>query len=438
MSNLELALRLFGQLTLILVVCRSVGWLGRRFLGQTQVVMEMVAGVMLGPSLLGLVAPELQAWLFPRELVVEAAGGAAVVVQHPSMGVLFALSQLGLVLYMFLVGLEFDLGLLRRRLGSAGLISAAGIIVPFALGAALTWVALDRGDLFSPRLSPSIAALFLGASMSITAFPMLARILYERGLTGTRLGTVALAAGAFDDAMAWCLLAVVLAAFNAAPGTAVLTVAGGALYGVAMMVLARPLLRRFERGFAAGGELGADRYSLLLAVVTLCALVTDAIGIYAVFGAFVAGIAMPRGAFARAVAERTEAITTSLLLPIFFVYSGLNTRIGLVATAELAALTAVVVLVAIAGKGVACTLAARAGGEGWRDAAVIGTLMNARGLMELILLNVGLEHGVITPTLFTILVLMAVVTTLIASPLYSLLTRRSTVAAAAEEGTIAV
>ena len=418
MSNLALAIQLFLQLTVILATCRAVGWLGRRFLGQTQVVMEMVAGVLLGPSLLGIVAPALQNSLFPRELLVP---GATTAVAHPSMSVLFAVSQLGLVLYMFLVGLDFDLHVLRGRATSAGLISAAGIAVPFALGGLLAWTLLPRGDLFTAGVTPFTAVLFLGAAMSITAFPMLARILHEQGLSGTRMGTVALAAGSLDDAIAWCLLAVVLATFNASPSTAMLTIGGGLAYGLFMVAFGRPLLRHFQRRHERTNSLGVDSYSVLLLVLMACAATTDAIGIYAVFGAFVAGAVMPRGGFAKALTERTELLTTSLLLPIFFVYSGLNTKIGLVNSLELWWITGLVVILAVAGKGLACALAARAAGESWRSSAVIGTLMNARGLMELILLNVGLEHGVITPTLFTILVLMAVVTTLMASPIYTLL-----------------
>jgi K+:H+ antiporter len=418
MPSLQPAVLLLCQLSVILATCRAVGWLGRRFLGQTQVVMEMVAGVLLGPSFLGLVAPRLQAWLFPRELPVPGGVGT---VPHPSMAVLFALSQLGLVLYMFLVGLEFDVGQLRGRMKSAGSIAAAGVAVPFLFGAGLALAVRQRGDLFSAHVSGPTAALFLGAAMSITAFPMLARILHERGLAGTRMGAVALAAGSLGDAIAWCLLAVVLATVNATPVTALVTIGGGLAYGAVMALGGRPLLRHFQTRYEVEGRLTVGTYTLLVLVVLTCALLTDAFGLYTVFGAFVAGLVMPREGFAVAVAEKTQLLVTSVLLPVFFVYSGLNTRIGLVNTAELWRLTGVVVLLAVAGKGVACALAARAGGEGWREAAIIGALMNARGLMELILLAVGLEHGVITPTLFTILALMAVVTTLLTSPLFRLL-----------------
>ncbi|NJL27974.1 MAG: cation:proton antiporter [Thermoanaerobaculia bacterium] len=214
MSQLELAIRMFLQLTVILLFCRGIGWIGRRFFGQTQVVMEMVAGVLLGPSLFGLLAPQLQAWLFPRQLELVDVGGK---IGHPSMIILYALSQVGLVLYMFLIGLEFNADHLRGRVRSAGLISGAGIVVPFVLGGTLGLWMLGRGGLFQGQVGAFSAALYIGSSMAITAFPMLARILYERGLSSTRLGTVTLAAGSSDDAMAWCLLAVVLASQKRQP-----------------------------------------------------------------------------------------------------------------------------------------------------------------------------------------------------------------------------
>lgn len=397
MSNFDLVLKLFLQLTVILAVCRVVGWLGR-FAGQTQVVSEMIAGVLLGPSLFRIIAPDAQQWLFPKA----------------SMPILYAISQIGLVLYMFMVGLEFDTDLIRGRLRSAGLISASGIIVPFALGA---WLAVSTGrdsGLFTPRISPAMSALYMGAAMSITAFPMLARILYERGISKTRIGTVSLAAGSLDDAMAWCLLAFILAAVKSDSSIALAAIFGGAVYVLSMVYLFKPLLARLF----ANRELNVTTTTMLLMVVMLSAWCTDVIGIYAVFGAFICGTAMPRGKFAAAVQEKFGLITEAMLVPVFFVYSGLNTQIGLVNSTSLWALAAVVIGIAIIGKGLACALAARASGEPWRESWTIGTLMNARGLMELIILNIGLEKGLITSTLFTIMVLMAIVTTVMASPLF--------------------
>jgi Kef-type K+ transport system membrane component KefB len=422
MSNFEIGIHLFLQLAVIITTCRVVGWLGRRYLGQTQVFMEMVAGVLLGPSLFGLFWPEAQAWLFPKTLLIETAG-APIAVAHPNMTILYALAQVGLVLYMFVIGLEFDLGLLRGRARSAGFISGTGIVVPFVAAAALLPYLMSRGDLFSADINPGVALLFIGASISITAFPMLARILYERGIARTHLGTLTLAAGAVDDAIAWCLLALVLALFHKDLGAAVITVGGGVVYGVLMLTVGRRWLRGLDRRFEQAGGLEMGTFTTVVIGLMICAWITDGIGIYAVFGAFIFGVAMPKGRMAEALTERIEQLTTSLFLPMFFVYSGLNTKIALVNTTALWVVATVVVLVSILGKGVACMMAARVAGESWHHSAVVGTLMNARGLMELILLNIGLERGVISPTFFTIMVIMAVVTTGLASPIYKLLSR---------------
>ena len=264
---------------------------------------------------------------------------------------------------------------------------------------------------------------------------MLARILFERGIASTRLGTLTLAAGSIDDAIAWCLLALVLALFKDTPETIWMTLGGGLLYGVGMLTIGRRLFAGFGRSFDRDGELSMDLFTSIVIILMLCAFFTDYIGIYAVFGAFIFGAAMPKGALANALTARIENLTTSLFLPMFFVYSGLNTTIGLLNTADRWILAAVVILVSILGKGVACMVAARLSGESWHHSAVVGTLMNARGLMELILLNVGLERGVITPTFFTIMVLMAVVTTGMASPLYQRLSRNLTLEGAMVPGT---
>jgi Kef-type K+ transport system membrane component KefB len=422
MSNFEIGIHLFLQLAVIIAICRFVGWLGRRFLGQTQVFMEMVAGVLLGPSVFGLIAPEAQAWLFPKQLLVNTAG-VAISIAHPNMTILYALAQIGLVLYMFVIGLEFDLGLLRGRARSASLVSGTGILVPFAAAGVLLPYLIARDDLLTEGISPGVAWLFIGASISITAFPMLARILFERGIASTRLGTLALAAGSIDDAIAWCLLALVLALFQHNPAGVVMTAGGGIVYGVVMLTLGRKLLRRFTRTWVGTTELTTGAFSTTVILLMICAWITDGIGIYAVFGAFICGAAMPKGALGDALTQRIEQLTTSLFLPMFFVYSGLNTKIGLLNTSSLWLVTAVVIAVSILGKGVACMAAARISGETWRHSAVIGTLMNARGLMELILLNIVLERGLITPTLFTIMVIMAMVTTGLTSPIYYLLSR---------------
>jgi len=420
MSPHDLTVKLFLQLAVILAACRVCGWLGRR-VGQTQVVSEMVTGVLLGPSLFGLLAPEAQAWLFPKTL---SAGGP-----HPSMLILYALSQIGLVLYMFIVGMEFNHRLIVGRVRHASLVSGAGIAVPLALGALAALTLRGDADLFAPHVTPGAAALYLGAAMSITAFPTLARILHEKGIARTRLGTLALAAGSSGDAAAWCLLALVLSYLEGSWLIAILAIGGGGLYVLAMLLLGRPLLRVLDRGVDGQGRIAPGTLVGALLVLMLGAFVTDVVGIYAVFGAFIAGVAMPRGRFADAAIGHLEPLTTTFLLPVFFVYSGLNTQIGLLASPAIWRVAVILVALAIVGKGVACLLAARVSGEAWRESVAIGVLMNARGLMELIILNIGLQHGIITPTLFTIMVLMAVVTTLMASPLFELVYGRRTAAA---------
>ncbi|GAA6624040.1 cation:proton antiporter [Scytonema sp. NUACC26] len=422
MSNFELVLRLLLQLTVILATCRIVTIIGRRYLGQTDVVCEMIAGVMLGPSLFGAIAPSIQQWLFPKVPIILATGAK---IPNPSMSILFAISQIGLIVYMFLIGLEFNTDIIKQRLKGASFVSVAGILVPFCLGSVAAFFLVNRGDLFKQGVSPWAAALYLGASMSITAFPMLARMLYERGIAKTHFGTLALAAGSIDDATAWCLLAIVLASIHTNTSIAAFAIGGGIAYVLLTTFVARPALSIFNRMVKRDGELTVQTLTLVFTLLMFCSWVTDAVGIYAVFGAFIIGTAMPRGEFAEQLRDRTEFLTTSLLLPIFFVFSGLNTQIGLVNTPILWAITALIVAIAIFGKGIACMLAAKLSGENWRESATIGALMNARGLMELIILNIGLEQGIITPILFTIMVIMAIVTTLMTSPLVNFLLQRT-------------
>lgn len=401
MTPFELSVRFFLQLAVILCVCRFVSWLATR-IGQPPVVGEMIAGVLLGPSLLGLVAPELQAQLFPPA----------------SKGVIFSVAQVGLVLYMFVVGLEFRIDLVRDRLRSALAISLSGILAPFILGCGIAAWLLQLNGFFAPGVHLWQAMPYLGAAMAITAFPMLARIIVERRLTGTSVGALALAAGAIDDAAAWCVLALVLASF-ASDATIALYAIGGSLLLVAVMfTVGRRLFGIIARRAERGENESRQMFGWMLVLLMLVAWYTDSIGIYAVFGAFVLGAAVPRGQFSEDIQRRIEPIATQLLLPLFFIYSGLNTRFDLVNDAGLWGVAALVLAAAVIGKMGACYLAARACGETNRDGLGVGALMNARGLMELIILNIGLERGLITPTLFTIMVLMAIVTTLMATPLF--------------------
>jgi Kef-type K+ transport system membrane component KefB len=267
------------------------------------------------------------------------------------------------------------------------------------------------------------AMLFLGASMCITAFPMLARIIHFKGLAGTIMGTVALGAGAIDDATAWCLLAVVLASFDGSASLASTSIGGGIAYVVFAVGLLRPILKRAQRWFVDGDTVTEAGLALGLCCMALGAYITDLIGLHAVFGAFVMGAVMPRPIVTRELIERIQPLTVALLLPLFFTYSGLNTRIGLLNTGYLWGMCGFVLLAAVLGKGVACWLAALLTGLSQRDALGIGTLMNARGLMELIIINIGLQRGIISQGLFAILVIMAVVTTLMASPIFDWLMR---------------
>jgi Kef-type K+ transport system membrane component KefB len=407
MSNLHLAVQFFLQIAVILLACRLVGLVARRF-GQPQVVAEMIAGVLLGPSLLGWLAPEWQSALFPWDPTQTT---------RDTQSYLFPASQLGLALYMFIVGMEFRVDIVQRHLKSSIAVSLAGILTPFALGGLLGWALHAHTELFPERTSLFEAVLFLGASMSITAFPMLARIIHFKGLAGTRMGTVAIGAGALDDAAAWCLLALVLASFDGDYTHALANIGGGTAFVLTMLLLVRPLLRWLSQWLFDKGTLTETGLVVALVTMALGAWFTDRIGLHAVFGAFVAGAVMPR-AVARDTVQRVQPLAVTLLLPLFFTYSGLNTKIGLLDTPFLWLICGAILMAAVAGKGVACWLAARATGMPHREALGIGILMNARGLMELIIINIGLQRGIISEGLFATLVIMAVVTTLMASPIF--------------------
>lgn len=419
-KSFNLAVLFFLQLTVILAACRVMGVLAR-YLGQPQVVAEMIAGVMLGPSLFGRYLPQIHGALFPAE----------------SLKIIYSVSQVGLVLYMFLVGVEFDVALIRRRKRVAMAVSVAGMIVPFLLGGLIAWQFKDSASMFAPQLQTWEAMLYMGAAMCITAFPMLARIIYERGLSGTSMGTLALAAGSSDDAAAWCLLAIVLASFGGGVSVAIFAVGGGVLYALFCIFVLRRLLRPLGDAAERRGEVSPAMFSFIIMLVMLGAWFTDAIGIYAVFGAFLVGIAIPRGVIAKHLHKTVQPLTTTLLLPLFFTYSGLNTRLDAAASWDALGLTALVLLAACVGKGVACAAAARVCGEPWRESMAIGALMNSRGLMELIIINIGLQRGVITPMLFSMMVVMAVVTTFMATPLFELVYGRAWRAAGAAKGTAA-
>ncbi len=375
--------------------------LGRamRLLGQPSVIAEIVAGIVLGPSLLGLIWPEGMAALFPAS----------------SLSSLSIVSQLGLVFFMFLIGLEFDPRLLQGRGHHSIAISHASIVAPFALGGLLAW---PLHGAFAPEGVPFLPfALFLGAAMSVTAFPVLARILAERGVLRTRVGAISLSCAAVDDVTAWCILAFVVSVTRAEGVGAAVRTTLLALTFIAVVIFAvRPLLRRL--GPRQGQALSANTVAIAFLLVLAAATITELIGIHALFGAFLLGAVMPRGGgLSQAIAEKMEDFVTIILMPLFFAYSGLRTSIGLLDQASDWLVCGLIILVACLGKFGGSAIAARLVGMSWREAGAIGILMNTRGLMELIVLNLGLDLGVLTPRLFTMMVLMALVTTWMTSPL---------------------
>ena len=401
MTNAELSVAFFLQMAVIIAVCRIVGWLAKRYLGQPQVVGEMIAGVILGPSLFGLLAPDLQAALFPKE----------------SKSILFVGAQLGVGLYMFLVGLGFRRDHFKANAKSAAAVSLAGMAAPFLVAVAIAPWLVSQG-LFGQGIQTWQAMLVMGAAISITAFPMLARIIHERGLSGTRLGSLSLAAGAIDDAGAWCVLAIVLASFGAGPMVAVMAIAGGGAFALFLLTLGPKLLAPLGRIVEREGRLSPTVLGIVLILFMLSAWAMDAVGIHAVFGGFILGVAMPRGLLSQEIKRQLEPFAVLVLLPMFFTFSGLNTQLTMVNSLGLLAVTAVILLGSILAKGGACWAAARLTGQDNATAMGIGALMNARGLMELIIINIGLQRGIIGPALFSILVLMAIITTLMASPLF--------------------
>jgi Kef-type K+ transport system membrane component KefB len=392
--------RFIAQVAAIIVVSRLVGLVTRR-LGQPLVVAEMIGGILLGPSLLGWLVPDVSGVLFA----------------HESLGLLRLVSQFGLVFFMFLVGLELDPKHFRGSNSTSLAISQTGIFVPFLLGSVLALWMYPR---FSTAATSRISfILFTGAAMSITAFPVLARILTEQRLLGTKIGAITIACAAIDDVTAWCLLAFIVAVarhhdLSSAAVGAVSTFA----YILLMIGLVRPLLARVAARWSDPDNLPQYVIVGVVLVVLLSSWATELIGIHALFGGFLAGAIMPKEhGFAHAVGRRFESLVVVVLLPMFFASSGLNTQIGLLATGYEWAVCGVIILVACAGKFGGCAIAARATGFSWRQASAIGVLMNTRGLVELIVLNIGLDLGVISPVVFSMMVLMALVTTFATTPL---------------------
>jgi Kef-type K+ transport system membrane component KefB len=377
-----------------------------RYLGQPAVIGEVLAGILLGPSLLGRVAPDAAAYILPATVA-------------PFLGVV---AQLGAILYMFLIGLELNAGLLRQRAHATVATSHASIVLPFVLGAALALFLYPR---FSSSDVPFTSfALFVGVAMSITAFPVLARILTDRGMQKTPLGIVALSCAAMNDVTGWCLLALVVGVAQAKVSGAVLVAVLAAGYIAFMFLAVRPVVGRITARIG-DREVTRGVAGLVFVALLLSSLATELIGIHAIFGAFLLGAVIPHdSAIARALTHKLEDIVTVLLLPAFFALTGMRTEIGLVAGLEQWLACGLIILVATVGKFGGAAVAARLTGLGWREASALGILMNTRGLMELIVLNIGYDMKVISPTLFAMMVLMALVTTLATTPILHLLTAR--------------
>ncbi|WP_219471254.1 cation:proton antiporter [Nonomuraea rhizosphaerae] len=403
-ANLALMLKVFPAIALILLTSAICGRLALMVM-QPRVLGEMVAGVLLGPTLFGWLFPEAQKAIFPPEV-------------RP---ILYVLSTIGLTLYMFLVGAGLDHG--AREPGEvrrAGVLAASGILPSLALGFGAGL--LLHGTLSRPEVSPWQFALFVGGALSLTAFPMLARILYERGLENSRIGRLTLIAASIDDALAWCILAVLTALhLGSGHGSALLTIGLAALFAAVMLGVVRPLLRRLGESVQRTGQLGATGMYVVILVPLAAGWLTDWIGVYAVFGGFLAGLAMPRDAvFRQALHGRMMEVVSTLLLPTFFTFSGLNTQLGGIAGGTMLLAFGLILAAGFAGKYFGCSLSMRALGFGWRESYAVGALMNARGLMILIFINIGLAQGMITQELFSMLVLVAVLTTAGALPLYKL------------------
>lgn len=404
MSIAETATAFFLAAVVILVACRLVAYAVSR-LDQPPVVGEMIAGVLLGPSALGLASPALQEALFPPSI-------------RP---MLYVVSHIGLVAFMFGVGYEFRSRSVAGLARSAGIISLAGITVPLSLGIGLVFLMQNQTDAFVDSTPIGVSALFVGVTLSITAFPMLARIITERRLTGTRLGTLTLAAGALDDGLAWVLLAAVLSAASGDLSTVAITAGGAVLF----IVLLGTVGKRALGWSLSRPSLGLEQGILITAIALfVAAWFTDKIGLYSVFGGFCLGFFFPRTESSERVIQAITPVTRIVFLPLFFAYSGLNTEFGSLFTPALLGLTGACVAAAVIGKFGACWAAARFAGEPAAVAVRVGALMNARGLMQLIALNVGLQAGIVTTQLFSALVVVAMVTTIMATPCLNWLDRR--------------
>lgn len=392
------------QILTIIAIARLLAWLMNK-IGQPTVVGEIVAGILLGPSLLGWVAPDFFGYLFAPS----------------SLGNLQLISQLGLILFMFIVGMELDLRILRNSALDVFFISQSSIIVPYFMGICLAWVLFQT---YAPTGISFLAfALFTGIAMSITAFPVLARIIQERGLNKTPLGSMAIAIAAVNDVLAWCILAAIIALVRSGSAQdALLTIGLSIAYILFMVYVVKPILSRLANRFFSLETINRSVIAVIFSVVIISSFLTEVIGIHALFGAFVAGVIIPQNEeFRHVITNKIEDLTVVLLLPLFFVFTGLRTQIGLLNTPELWQTCGLIILLAVGGKFIGSAIPARLSGLSWHNSIAIGALMNTRGLMELIVLNIGYDLGIFSPAVFAMMVLMALATTFITGPALNLL-----------------
>lgn len=392
------------QIITIIIVARVFGWIFRK-IGQPSVIGEIIAGIFLGPSLVGMYFPEYSALLFPKE----------------SLGNLQFLSQIGLILFMFVVGMELDLKVLKNKANDAVVISHASIIFPFALGIGLSYFVYNQ---FAPEGVEFLSfSLFMGIAMSITAFPVLARIVQERGIHKTKLGAIVITCAAADDITAWCILAAVIAIVKAGTfASSMYVILLALVYVLAMLFVVKPFLKKVGDLYATRDNLSKPVVAIFLLTLIISSYLSEVIGIHALFGAFLTGAIMPDITKIRnIIIEKVEDIALILLLPLFFVFTGLRTQIGLINDPYLWKITGFIILVAVVGKFFGSALAAKFVGQNWRDSLTIGALMNTRGLMELVVLNIGYDLGVLSSEIFTMMVIMALVTTFMTGPAIDLI-----------------
>ncbi len=394
------------QLTLIIAASQLFGHLFKK-IGQPTVMGEIVAGILLGPSLLGAALPEFSSFLFPAS----------------SLGNLQMLSQVGLILFMFVIGMELDTQMLKQKARAAMFIAHFSIVVPFILGIALSYYLYIS---YAPTSIPFYAfSLFSGIALSITAFPVLARIIKERGLSGTKLGTMAITAAAAGDVAAWCILAFIVAIVKAGSiSSSVYTIFFAVMYVLVMILVVGPLLKRLANYRNDRSILKRSYMAVIFVVLLLSSYCCEIIGIHALFGAFLAGVIMPaEWNFRKLLIDKIEDVALVLLLPLFFVFTGLRTQVGLLSDVSLWGTCLLIIMVAVVGKFGGSTVAARITGETMQDSLSIGALMNTRGLVELVVLNIGYDLNIITAQMFTMMVIMALVTTFMTNPMINLINK---------------